>query len=55
MTAIFTIEQIEGLIEKINDETSIIFSIFAGRIADAGIDPITIMKKVLNCAIITKM
>ena len=33
------------LIEKINDETSIIFSIFAGRIADAGIDPITIMKK----------
>ena len=45
VTAIFTIEQIEGLIEKINDETSIIFSIFAGRIADAGIDPITIMKK----------
>tara|TARA_B100002019_G_C21264453_1_gene598600 strand:- start:1617 stop:2336 length:720 start_codon:yes stop_codon:yes gene_type:complete len=45
VTAIFTIEQIEGLINKINNETPIIFSIFAGRIADAGIDPITIMKK----------
>ncbi len=45
VTAIFTLEQIEGLISLIDNVTPIIFSIFAGRIADTGIDPLNIMKK----------
>ena len=45
VTAIFTIEQVEKVISKINPNTPIILSVFAGRIADAGIDPIDMMKK----------
>lgn len=45
ITAIFTIQQIETLLKKINTSTEVILSIFAGRIADAGIDPIPIMTK----------
>ncbi len=39
ITAIFTIDQMNPVLEKIDKEASIIFSIFAGRIADAGNDP----------------
>ena len=39
VTAIFTIDQMNPVLEKIDKEASIIFSIFAGRIADAGNDP----------------
>lgn len=45
VTAIFTIKQIEELIDKINSPTDLILSIFAGRIADTGEDPIPIMKE----------
>ena len=45
VTAIFTIEQVEKVLSKINPATPIILSVFAGRIADSGIDPIDIMKK----------
>jgi len=48
VTAVFTIEQIEKIIENLNNDSKLIISIFAGRIADAGIDPAPIMKKALN-------
>lgn len=48
VTAIFTLEQIEGLIPLIDNVTPIIFSIFAGRVADTGIDPMNIMKNSLK-------
>tara|TARA_Y100000992_G_C21139679_1_gene430760 strand:+ start:111 stop:821 length:711 start_codon:yes stop_codon:yes gene_type:complete len=45
VTAIFTIEQIEELVNKVNSSTDLILSIFAGRIADTGKDPTPIMKE----------
>ena len=43
VTAIFTIEQIQNIIDYFDDKTPAIISVFAGRIADSGIDPIKIM------------
>ena len=45
VTAIFTINQITKLIENLNPSTKIILSIFAGRIADTGEDPVPLMKQ----------
>ena len=39
ITAVFTTEQVRGIKNHINLESSSIISIFAGRIADIGIDP----------------
>ena len=39
VTALFTIQQIEEVFEAIDKSTPAILSIFAGRIADTGIDP----------------
>jgi len=44
VTAVFTIEQVNKLLPAIKHETPVIISIFAGRIADTGIDPKPIMK-----------
>jgi transaldolase len=46
VTAIFTLKQIQVLIMKLEGKTDIILSIFAGRIADTGIDPTNLMKEV---------
>jgi|TARA_B110000503_G_scaffold37140_1_gene60721 transaldolase len=43
VTAIFTIEQIEKILLLINKSSDIILSIFAGRIADTGVNPIPLM------------
>ena len=48
VTAIFTINQIRPILKIINRETPIIFSIFAGRIADAGYNPISIVNKAVK-------
>ena len=45
VTAIFTVPQIEPLLNSINSNTPLILSIFAGRIADTGVDPLPLMKK----------
>lgn len=45
VTAIFTTEQIEKVVSILNPSTPAILSVFAGRIADSGIDPFEIMKK----------
>ena len=45
VTAIFTIKQIKSVLKFIDKDTQIIFSIFAGRLADIGRDPEVIIKK----------
>lgn len=45
VTAIFTFNQLNELMKEINKESHIILSVFAGRIADSGVDPEIILKK----------
>ena len=45
VTAIFTYQQLQQLMLKIEKESAIILSVFAGRIADTGVDPEIILKK----------
>lgn len=45
VTAIFTLKQIKDLLRVLDKNAKIILSIFAGRIADSGIDPEIICKK----------
>lgn len=47
VTAIFTKEQIFKIIEKINIDSKMILSVFAGRIADSGIDPVPVMQDII--------
>ena len=48
VTAILTIQQVKEIYEISNFETGVIISIFAGRIADTGIDPIPMMTEAVN-------
>ena len=45
ITAIFTFEQVRKLIKILNPKTPAYISIFAGRIADTGRDPVPIITK----------
>ena len=47
ITAIFTLQQVSQIIDFFESDTPAIISVFAGRIADSGIDPIDIMS---NCS-----
>ena len=44
ITAVYTSEQTKKILKKINKKTKVIISIFAGRMADVGKDPITEIK-----------
>lgn len=48
VTAIFTVNQTKQLIKHVGKKTPIIFSIFCGRIADTGVDPVIEIKKHLK-------
>lgn len=48
ITAIFTFNQVKDVLSVLNKDTPAIISIFAGRIADAGVDPIGIMKEAIE-------
>jgi len=48
ITAIFTVDQLKGVIDVLNNNTPAILSVFAGRIADAGINPEKIMIQSVN-------
>lgn len=48
ITAIFTVNQVKDVLSVLNKNTPAIISIFAGRIADAGADPVGIMKEALE-------
>ena len=45
ITAVYTFEQTEKIFKKLNKKTKSIISIFAGRMADKGKDPLPIFKK----------
>lgn len=45
ITAVFTINQVRAVLKNINKKTSVIISIFAGRIADTGLDPEKIIRE----------
>ena len=48
VTAIFTIQQVTELLPALKNSPASNVSVFAGRIADAGVDPLPIMKKVVE-------
>tara|TARA_B100000003_G_scaffold207720_1_gene226007 strand:- start:45 stop:737 length:693 start_codon:yes stop_codon:yes gene_type:complete len=45
ITAVYTAKQTKQILKKINKKTKVIISIFAGRMADAGKDPVPQFKK----------
>ena len=48
ITAVYTFEQTKKIYKKLNKKTKSIISIFAGRMADRGKDPLPIFKKSIN-------
>lgn len=48
ITAILTLEQIENVANNISETTPVIVSLFAGRIADTGRDPVPYIKESLK-------
>ena len=50
ITAIFTIEKLKKILEAIDSKTPAILSVFAGRVADTGVDPVPIIKEAVNLA-----
>jgi transaldolase len=51
VTAILTLAQVEGVAKALNPQIPAVVSVFAGRIADTGVDPTSIMvesKKILT-------
>ena len=45
ITAVFTIDQVKDILENLEKDSNAIISIFAGRIADTGVDPIDLVKE----------
>ena len=50
ITAVYTSKQTSQILKKINKKTKVIISIFAGRMADKGKDPIPEFKKSIHMA-----
>ena len=50
VTAIFTLAQLRGVVDVLDPNTPAILSIFAGRIADTGFDPVPLMREAVNIA-----
>jgi len=48
ITAVFTLEQVASILKNLLSDTPHIISVFAGRIADTGVDPLPIMKTALE-------
>lgn len=40
ITAILTLDQVKGVVESLNPKVPAVISVFAGRIADTGVDPV---------------
>ena len=49
VTAIFTIQQLKSILDVLDNNASTILSVFAGRIADAGMDPIPTIRESVVC------
>lgn len=50
VTAIFSLRQLQGILDVLNPDTPAILSIFAGRIADTGFDPVPLMEEAVKLA-----
>ena len=50
VTAVYTAKQTEKILKTINKKTKVIISIFAGRAADAGKDPVPEFTKIIKLA-----
>ncbi len=50
VTAILTLEQVAGTVEALADDVPAVISVFAGRIADTGVDPMPIMRAAVAMA-----
>lgn len=48
VTAIFTLDQVRAVAEVLHPDTPAIVSVFAGRIADSGIDPVPLMAEAVR-------
>ena len=48
VTAIFTLKQVEDTVKALENSNGAYVSVFAGRIADAGIDPVPMMAEALE-------
>lgn len=48
ITVVFTLDQVQEIISCFNKHTPAIISILAGRIADTGVDPLPLMRRVLE-------
>ncbi len=48
LTAVFTLEQVRGIVEALSPGCSSYISVFAGRIADTGRDPIPILREAVS-------
>ena len=44
ITAVFTLQQVKDIVSVLYDKTPAVISIFAGRIADSGVDPVRYFK-----------
>ena len=45
ITAVYTVKQVKKILKNINKKSNTIISIFAGRMADVGKDPVPIIKE----------
>ena len=50
VTTIFTPTQVDEMVEAVDAETPSIISLFAGRIADTGVDPVPVMRAAVAMA-----
>jgi transaldolase len=50
VTAMFTLDQVREVVEVLDPKTPAILSIFAGRIADTGRDPVPLMREAVRIA-----
>ncbi|MBU1012578.1 MAG: transaldolase [Bacteroidetes bacterium] len=50
ITAMFTLAQVKEIVDALNPNTPAILSVFAGRIADTGFDPVPLMKEAVKIA-----
>ena len=48
ITAVYTYDQVKKIVKVLNKRSKSIISIFAGRMADIGKDPVTIFKRSIN-------
>ena len=48
VTAMLTLEQVQNVADALKDGPDSIVSVFAGRIADTGVDPVPVMQKALT-------